>query len=543
MWHIFRVIANSILSHFRDFINCNKLYVQPLCLLPHNQILLMRLYGYQEKMKAEAYKALKHNASAVLGAPTGAGKTVIFSSITHDGLKHNRKILILVDNLELVAQTSKTLVDFGIERNEIFQFTSDVNPNEHILGFFNVVICMAQTVVKRLLKMPNLLTTFNLCIIDEAHMRTFLPIFPYLSSSCKRLGVTATPIFSTKKDPMCNYYDKLVYPKQVVDLIIDSKLAQPRYIVAGGLDKEKLIYRNGEYTSTSQNDAFSNKVIYNNLLERYKLIGGQCLWFCSGIEHAERRYKDLLDNGVNAGLITSKTKKAERNHIVNMFKANKIDIIINCGVLTKGFDYKMLMVVVLERVITSISLYFQIIGRGARYVKGQKEKFTVIDGGGNISRLGFFEIKRDWLEYFMNPSNKIKKDILDASITHECNKCGYLSIENFDICPICDEKKAPEKKRDKKEAEGEFVEVELSQDEILSQLEGKTIEELTVEELYNLKKTSKYKANFIFRILRTRGMRDLLKFAELSEYKNPGKWAYKQMSYSKGFNNFKIKKQ
>jgi type I site-specific restriction endonuclease len=58
--------------------------------------------------------------------------------------------------------------------------------------------------------------------------------------------------------------------------------------------------------------------------------------------------------------------------------------------------------IILNRATKSLTLYFQMIGRGSRVIPGKKE-FTVIDLGNNLSRFGLWEESIDWDYIFRHP--------------------------------------------------------------------------------------------------------------------------------------------
>ena len=52
--------------------------------------------------------------------------------------------------------------------------------------------------------------------------------------------------------------------------------------------------------------------------------------------------------------------------ILSSFKAGKINVVANVGVLTTGFDYPELDTIVLARPTMSLALYYQMVGRAIR---------------------------------------------------------------------------------------------------------------------------------------------------------------------------------
>ena len=65
----------------------------------------------------------KGNRRIILCAPTGAGKTVMFSSMVQAALTKGKKVLIITDRIELLTQTDGALTRFAILPSYIKQGT------------------------------------------------------------------------------------------------------------------------------------------------------------------------------------------------------------------------------------------------------------------------------------------------------------------------------------------------------------------------------------------------------------------------------------
>lgn len=72
------------------------------------------------------------------------------------------------------------------------------------------------------------------------------------------------------------------------------------------------------------------------------------------------------------------------------------------GILTTGFDEPTVKTIILNRATKSLTLYFQMIGRGSRKLPN-KSDFTVIDLGNNAARFGLWNEPIDWQHIFKSP--------------------------------------------------------------------------------------------------------------------------------------------
>ena len=94
--------------------------------------------------------------------------------------------------------------------------------------------------------------------------------------------------------------------------------------------------------------------------------------------------------------------KQERKDILKWFKNTPGGILSSVSILTTGFDEPSVESIILNRATRSLTLYFQMIGRGSR-VRGDKNTFKVIDLGNNAIRFGPWSQPVDWQHIFKNP--------------------------------------------------------------------------------------------------------------------------------------------
>jgi len=171
--------------------------------------------------------------------------------------------------------------------------------------------------------------------------------------------------------------------------------------------------------------------------------------FCTGVEHATEVNALIQLAGIESCIITGKTPKAEREQLIVEYNTGKIKCLVNCNVLTEGFDSPAIDMVVLLRPTKSPGLYYQMVGRGLRLFNN-KENCLVLDFGKNISRHG--------------PIDSIKvKERLSAGEgeipVKECPECGFEAVPaGCRNCPECDfEFEQNEKELTKKAASDKVI--------------------------------------------------------------------------------------
>jgi superfamily II DNA or RNA helicase len=251
---------------------------------------------------------------------------------------------------------------------------------------------------------------------------------PYFEDyyECKVLGVTATP---TALMPLANYYDELILGPTVKDLINDNYLVDclPYGFASDLVDSQKFKTVKGEFDEKQMMDFYSSEYMVKNVINGYWDLspGKKTLIFNVNIEHNKAVFNAFKEEGLNVKEIDSTFEKKERAEIINWFKNNKDAILCNVGVLTTGFDEPSIETVILNRATKSLSLYLQMVGRGARIFEG-KQNFKLLDFGKNVARHGYYSGYFDWPAFFKHGSKL--NDGISSGIapTKECPECHLI---------------------------------------------------------------------------------------------------------------------
>ena len=332
--------------------------------------------------------------------PTGGGKTVIFSEIARRYIANTgKKVLILTHRVELCNQTSTMLNEFGVTNKVI---NSDVKempvPNE-----FKCFVAMIETLNNRLRDKILDLDDIGLMIVDEAHYNSFGKLFKFYEKGVL-LGVTATPLSSNINLPMRDNYDDLIIGESISSLIQMGFLSKATtYSYHVGLTSLK-IGINGDYTVSSSERLYTNHVMQDKLLNAYreKCLGKKTLIFNNGIATSQYVYASFKEAGYDVRHLDNTNTAKERRDILQWFREKPNAILTSVSILTTGFDEPTVECVMLNRATRSLTLYFQMIGRGSR-VLPNKSEFTVVDLGNNLTRFGLWDAPIDWASIFRNP--------------------------------------------------------------------------------------------------------------------------------------------
>jgi superfamily II DNA or RNA helicase len=361
------------------------------------------LYDYQHKAIGEILDRLGRNTagySLLYQLPTGGGKTVIFSEIARRYiLSTGKKVLILTHRLELCAQTSRMLDESGVSNMIINSSVKEMPvPND-----FMCYVAMVETLNNRLRDKILNMDSVGLLIVDEAHYNSFGKMFRFFDKGIV-LGVTATPLSSNVNIRMRDTYDELIVGESVAALIEAGFLARAKtYHYHVGLSSLK-IGINGDYTVSSSERLYTNHAMQDRLLSAYreKCIGKKTLIFNNGIATSQYVFATFRDAGYDIRHLDHTHSTAERKAILQWFKETPGAVLTSVSILTTGFDEPSVECIILNRATRSLTLYFQMIGRGSR-VLPEKKEFLIIDLGNNLNRFGLWQAPVDWEAIFRNP--------------------------------------------------------------------------------------------------------------------------------------------
>lgn len=404
---------------------------------------------YQEEAIRAVMAALMRARFALLQLPTGAGKTICFAELIRRWLQlYKMRIGILAHRGELVTQARDKLITvwpeapIGLASAGV---SSRVSTRE------DVTIGTIQTLARRAEIDP-----LDLIIIDEAHMidpkggprksqyQKFIDHMEALHPEVRVLGVTATPyrlghghIYGNKcRKSRFNWFEKLTFKVDLDDLIDQGYLAPIRAKEAEDISSDLAAIKTtaGDYNQGQLGEMMSRSVHVRTAVKAYEEYGENrqhVLIFCVTIEHAELVKAAFKQAGYMAGVVHSKLSKAERRVTLEAFDRGGLQVLVNVGILTEGWDSPAVDLVMLCRPTKSPALFVQMIGRGTRTAPG-KQDVLVLDLGGNFAEHGHPGNPRVYIPGTSNSNSPTTpaarvcpncKTIITKGL--KCDSCGY----------------------------------------------------------------------------------------------------------------------
>lgn len=331
---------------------------------------------------------------------TGGGKTVSFAGLIKRYLTRHadKKVVILVHREELLKQARRTLYDW------YEMVAAPVTAGSSYLPNVPVYVAMVETANNRLKKNPNYFGNVGLVIVDECHLGNFKKLYGYFPEALI-IGFTATPISSSKLDPLKNQFQDIVCGIDIPDLIAQGSLVPNKtYHIENVKHKDLKVGSNGEFDEREMGNVYSSTKFVQNCLAAYKehSLHKKTLIFNCNIEHSKKVHAAFLSFGYPSRHLDGEAPEPERLDTLKWFKETPNAILNNVGVLTTGFDEPSVESVIINRSTKSTPLWLQMTGRGSRPFPG-KNFFYIVDLGGNVrEHLDWCE-SRNWHDIFHNP--------------------------------------------------------------------------------------------------------------------------------------------
>lgn len=345
------------------------------------------LRPYQQEALTNIDTAEDDGVRRQLGvAATGLGKTVMFVTLAK---QRDCRTLILAHRDELVNQAADKVQSIWPDA-ELGIVKAGDNAVEA-----KVVIASVQTLsrpnrLQQLLDGYGNISLFNdapgpfeLVIVDEAH-HSAAPTYRAILESLKAgetngpllLGVTATPKRGDYQG-LHTLFDEITFNYDIEWGIRMGYLSDLRaYAVRlAEFDLTDVRMSRGDYAQGQAGrlleEAGAPQYIVNAC--RQWAIDRKTLVFTPTVKMAGLVYQEFEKRGVAAGMVHGGTPLEVRRQLLADFSSGKLQVMVNCAVLTEGYDEPSVDCIVVARPTKSQGLYVQMVGRGTRRYPGKKD--------------------------------------------------------------------------------------------------------------------------------------------------------------------------
>lgn len=394
--------------------------------------MIYQLRDYQQQASDASIRFFRENndKNGLLVLPTGSGKSLVIADIAH---RLDGSVLVFQPSKEILEQNYAKLRSYGVEDCSIY--SASFNSKK----ISRITFATIGSVKSHMEDFNH----FKYIIVDECHTCNaqggmYKDFFD--CAERKILGLTATPyrlfssvtyldrdgkqVFRPKDEAKSEEFDQrllnhsirmenkcilkfltrmrprifhdVIYQVDISTLLQRGYLARLRYFDLSIMNHASL-KRNStgmDFDDDALKAQFDRCNLSTHLINIVRRLqqpkDGRprkgILVFTRFIEESEL----LCEYVEGCAIITGKTRKKDRERILNDFKAGRIKVLANVGVLTTGFDYPELDTVVMARPTMSLALYYQIVGRAIRPHQ-EKECGWIVDLCGNFKRFGRVE--------------------------------------------------------------------------------------------------------------------------------------------------------
>jgi len=363
------------------------------------------LYSHQ----ADALDALTGKERELISLPPGGGKGVMIAhaalrAVTADPTK---RVLVGVHTEELVYQLHRTITQVAPSLN-----AGIIKAQQHDDTDAQVIVFSVQTMRHKTRRDP--VTNVGTLIWDEAHHATsksYRTITDHFKGA-QLIGFTATPERGDRQS-LGVVWDRVVYSRDVSWMVRHRWLIPPRgkAIEVPDLDLRMVKRSGGDYQDGALGKALADSlapgVVAKAWLEHAWSLDGMCAecldaiatlasdtgthWtacrpaYCPDATCATNvpTYRKTIaffptvaacyvfaeafrDNGIDARVVHGGLPAAERKAILRDHRAGLFPMLVNCMILTEGYDDPTIECVLMGRPTRSRPLHMQIVGRGLR---------------------------------------------------------------------------------------------------------------------------------------------------------------------------------
>jgi len=443
----------------------------------------MQLRPYQTNLRDAIYAEWQTGNRNVLAvAPTGSGKTVLFSHV----IRHNAgAVCAIAHRQELVSQISLALARDAVPHRiigpkNVVKLCINIHLTEVRRSFYDPAAACAvagvDTLTRRKESLASWAKTVTLWVQDEAHhlvtgnkWDSAVSMFP----NARGLGVTATPVRADGKglgSHTGGVFDAMAAGPDMRGLITGGYLTDYRIFAPPSdldLSGVKISTATADYSRVGLKSAVRKSCIVGDVVKHYQRItpGRLGVTFATDVETATDIADQFNAAGVPAGMVCAKTPDAERVAILRRFRRRELLQLVNVDIFGEGFDLPAIEVVSMARPTQSYNLYVQQFGRALRPMPG-KSHAVIIDHVGNVVRHGLPDSPKEWA--LERRARKARQD--DGGIPiRACPECTAV-YERFHVsCPFCGYKPEPVARSSPEFVDGDLCELDA---ETLARLRG-----------------------------------------------------------------------
>lgn len=389
---------------------------------------------------------------------TGAGKTTIFCDLIGRHMPRLRaegkRILVLAHREELLNQAAERV---KLQNPDLWVAVVKGSRGQKTHQFADVVVASVQTLARP--KRREAVDRIGMVIVDECHnaaSKSYKDVLAHYGCipavdgqtigrgvhgvGTPTLGVTAT--LTRMNGGLPEVWDSVAHQVKIHTLIKGGYLVPPvaKSVEIPGLNLATTRVTGGDLNAgdlaTALEDSEAFGVIADTWMAEAVTPDGPypyrpTIVFMPNVATAEHMKDAFLARGVCADVVTGAMGGQARKAVYDRYNSGECQVLVNCMVLTEGFDAPLTSCVIIGRPTLNGGLYVQCVGRGLRLADGKSDCLILDVAGASLkhSLAGVNDLESDCMP-------NCDCNCLTCGCSDRCKcgvrQCGCKCLENHE---------------------------------------------------------------------------------------------------------------
>ena len=219
-------------------------------------------------------------------------------------------------------------------------------------------------------------------------------------------------------------------------MISEGWLVRPiAFKIVNDLDMSHVKTENGDFEEASLSRLMNTPELIHKVVDSYEAnaFGLPAICFGVNIEHVESLEAAFRERGIASGFVHGRLSKRDREDVLKKYELGEIKVLVNCSLLTEGYDAAWTECVIIARPTQSPILFTQMTGRGLR-LWPNKRHAIILDFGSKNHTLSNIALLLNDAEIKEKGSIKKKENELLKSLPAKLNpqlKAAYVQANLY----------------------------------------------------------------------------------------------------------------
>lgn len=419
----------------------------------------VQLRDYQEDAISAVEQSWNEGITRpVVVAATGAGKTTVFCALIGNHIerlrREGKRILILAHREELLEQAEARV---KLQNPGIWTAIVKGSRGQKSHRFADVVVASVQTLARP--KRRADIDRIGMVIVDECHnaaSKSYKDVLAHYGcipgvdgqtvghdvkgAETPTVGFTAT--LTRMNGGLPEVWQSVAYQIKIHTLIKRGFLVPPvaKTVDIPGLNLATTRVTGGDLNTGDLAAALEDSEAFGVIADTWKAAAATpdgpyeyrpTIAFMPNVATAHKMRDAFEAVGVCADVVTGQMSRAERKAVYERYNSGKCLVLVNCMVLTEGFDAPLTSCVVIGRPTLNGGLYVQCVGRGLRLAPGKTDCLVLDVAGASLkhSLAGVNDLESECL-----PNCDCNCLVCGCSDRCKCGirQCGCKCLENHE---------------------------------------------------------------------------------------------------------------